>query len=186
MTQQDTRMILAAALEQTGRGDHDAFATVYRMTSAKLFGICLRMLPTRQEAEETLQDVYVSVWRKAAQFDAGRASAISWLAAIAHNRAIDRLRAARAHRPREVAEDAAYDIADDRPDADQILLFGEELTRLDHCLEELEERARWAIRSAFLTGRTHDELSRSAAMPVGTLKSIIRRGLMKLRGCMEP
>ena len=58
MTQQDTRMILAAALERTGRGDHDAFATVYRMTSAKLFGICLRILPTRQEAEETLQDVY--------------------------------------------------------------------------------------------------------------------------------
>ena len=186
MAQPDARMILTRALEQAAHGDHAAFATVYRMTSAKLFGICLRILPTRQEAEETLQEVYVSVWQKASQFDSSRASAITWLAAIAHHRAIDRLRAANASRRAEVAEVAAYDIADDRPDAASTLLFGEDLARLGRCLEQLEERARWAIRAAFLTGRTHDELSRSAAMPVGTLKSTIRRGLMKLRGCMEP
>src|SRR5919201_3653669 len=84
---------LAAALVRVAGGDRAALRMVYQDTSAKLFGVCLRILNDRSEAEDVLQDVYVTVWRKAATFDPGRASPITWMVAIARNRAIDRLRA---------------------------------------------------------------------------------------------
>src|SRR6476620_10041907 len=87
-----TRSQLAAALARVAGGDHAALRIVYQDTSAKLFGVCLRILKDRSEAEDVLQDVYVTVWRKAATFDSGRASPITWMVAIARNRAIDRLR----------------------------------------------------------------------------------------------
>src|SRR5260370_7122307 len=83
---------LAAAVVRVAGGDHAALRMVYKDTSAKLFGVCLRILKDRSEAEDVLQDVYVTVWRKAATFDPGRASPITWMVAIARNRAIDRLR----------------------------------------------------------------------------------------------
>ena len=83
---------LAAALVRVPGGDRAALRLVYQETSAKLFGVCLRILKDRSEAEDVLQDVYVTVWRKAASFDPGRASPITWMVAIARNRSIDRLR----------------------------------------------------------------------------------------------
>src|SRR5205807_10396961 len=96
MDEDATRSQLAAALARVAGGDHAALRIVYQDTSAKLFGVCLRILKDmkdRSEAEDVLQDVYVTVWRKAATFDPGRASPITWMVAIARNRAIDRLRA---------------------------------------------------------------------------------------------
>ena len=87
------RSLIAAALARIPGGDQAALQTVYRLTSAKLFGVALRILGERSEAEDVLQEVYVTVWRKAADFDAARASPMTWLIAIARNRAIDRLRA---------------------------------------------------------------------------------------------
>ncbi len=101
---------LAQALAAVAGGDRRAFERVYTATSAKLFGVCLRVLPDREEAEDVLQEVYATVWRKAGQFDASRASAITWLAMIARNRAIDRLRATPAAArtaPIELAETVA-------------------------------------------------------------------------------
>ena len=89
------RSLIAAALGRIPAGDRTALQTVYRLTSAKLFGVCLRILGERGEAEDVLQEVYVTVWRKAADFDASRASPMTWLIAIARNRSIDRLRASR-------------------------------------------------------------------------------------------
>ena len=92
------RSLIAAALGRIPAGDRAALQTVYRLTSAKLFGVCLRILGERAEAEDVLQEVYVTVWRKAADFDASRASPMTWLIALARNRSIDRLRATR-HEP---------------------------------------------------------------------------------------
>src|SRR6185503_13548596 len=89
------RSLIAAALNRIPAGDRPALQTVYRLTSAKLFGVCLRILGERAEAEDVLQEVYVTVWRKAADFDANRSSPMTWLIAIARNRSIDRLRASR-------------------------------------------------------------------------------------------
>ena len=92
MDAEAARSQLAAALVRVGTGDRAALRMVYQDSSAKLFGVLLRILKDRSEAEDVLQDVYVTVWRKAALFDPDRASAITWLVAIARNRAIDRLR----------------------------------------------------------------------------------------------
>ena len=107
------RSLIAAALARIPGGDRAALQTVYRLTSAKLFGVALRILGERSEAEDVLQEVYVTVWRKAADFDADRASPMTWLIAIARNRAIDRLRASRQSRRMEPI-DAADEVADAR------------------------------------------------------------------------
>ncbi|WP_164157983.1 sigma-70 family RNA polymerase sigma factor, partial [Sandarakinorhabdus rubra] len=107
---------LVLLLARVADGDAAAFQTFYDRTSAKLFGIILRILPERPEAEDVLQEVYVTVWRKAATFDASRASPITWVATIARNRAIDRLRARPAGRHAPV--ETALDLADDGPAPD--------------------------------------------------------------------
>ena len=114
------RSLIAAALGRIPDGDRAALQTVYRLTSAKLFGVCLRILGEYGDAEDVLQEVYVTVWRKAADFDARRASPMTWLIAIARNRSIDRLRASRTSRNME-AIDVAADVADTTPRADVAL-----------------------------------------------------------------
>lgn len=179
-----TRDELAVALVQAGQGDRSAFRTVYEATSAKLFGVCLRILPDRQTAEDVLQDTYVTVWRKAASFDASRASPITWLVTIARNRAIDRLRSAAPMKNAAPVEDA-HDLADSGPLASDVVEQADEAARLNGCLETLEDRARAVIRTAFFEGATYDELARRENVPLGTMKSWIRRGLMRLRSCLE-
>jgi RNA polymerase sigma factor (sigma-70 family) len=178
------RQALAAALDGVANGSDAALANVYDRTSAKLFGICLRILGDRGEAEDALQDVYVSVWRRAGSFDAARGSAITWLAALARNRAIDRLRSAGRARPTAPIEQA-LDVPDVRDNALALLETDEERRRLMHCLDELEAPASGAIRSAFFDGFTYAELAARAEVPLATMKSWVRRGLMRLRGCLE-
>jgi RNA polymerase sigma factor (sigma-70 family) len=179
-----TRSQLAAALARVAAGDRAALRLVYQDTSAKLFGVCLRILNDRSEAEDVLQDVYVTVWRKAGSFDPGRASPITWLVAIARNRSIDRLRASAASRRSEPIE-SAEDIRDDTPAALDLVVAAEQQARLNTCIGELEERQSRAIRSAFLEGVTYEQLAERMSVPLGTMKSWIRRGLMKLRACLE-
>src|SRR5262245_7587573 len=175
---------LVAALARVAGGDRAALRLVYQDTSAKLFGVCLRILKDRSEAEDVLQDVYVTVWRKAATFDPGRASAITWLVAIARNRAIDRLRARGAGgRPEPI--EAADAVSDPAPVAVERVELAQQYQRLARCLEELDARHSTAIRAAFLDGATYEELAARMNVPVGTMKSWIRRGLLKLRACLE-
>jgi RNA polymerase sigma factor (sigma-70 family) len=131
-----------------------------------------------------LQDVYLNVWRKAGAFGETRASPITWLVAIARNRAIDRLRSGRMLRLSEPVE-AASEIPDDAPLAAEALETAQERVRLNDCLDELEARQSAAIRAAFLDGLTYEELARRSGVPLGTMKSWIRRGLAKLRACLE-
>src|SRR5882757_5474438 len=179
-----TRSQLAAALVRVAGGDRAALRIVYQDTSAKLFGVCLRILNDRGEAEDVLQDVYVTVWRKAGSFDPARASPITWLVAIARNRAIDRLRSSAASRRSEPIE-TAEDVRDDAPAALDLVVAAEQRERLKTCLGELEERHSAVIRSAFLDGVTYEQLAQRMDVPLGTMKSWIRRGLMKLRTCLE-
>lgn len=174
---------LRAALHDVGLGDAAALKQVYDRTSAKLFGVCLRILGERSEAEDVLQEVYLSVWRNSAAFDPGRASPITWLATIARNRAIDRLRARRPVRSDGI--DSALDVPDPAPSAQIRLETTETVQRLEGCVGELESRYREAIRAAFLDGHTYETLSARAGVPLGTMKSWIRRSLMKLKACMD-
>src|SRR5229473_625132 len=179
-----TRSQLVAALVRVAGGDHAALRMVYQDTSAKLFGVCLRILKDRSEAEDVLQDVYVTVWRKAATFDPGRASPITWMVAIARNRAIDRLRVRGAGGRLQPIE-AADAVSDPSPAAVERVELAQQHQRLAGCLEELEARHAAAIRAAFLDGATYEELAARMSVPLGTMKSWIRRGLLKLRACLE-
>jgi RNA polymerase sigma-70 factor (ECF subfamily) len=177
------RAALVEALMRTGQEDRDAFRSVYRMTSAKLFGICLRICGDRQGAEDVLHDVYLTIWNRAGAYQPGRASPISWLATIARNRAIDWRR--REGRSRSAPVEEADAVPDGRPAQDDLLIADEANARLHHCLEGIESRQRGAIRSAFFGGLTYAELAERQAVPLGTMKSWVRRGLLALRGCLD-
>jgi RNA polymerase sigma factor (sigma-70 family) len=184
MDAEAARNQLAAALARVAGGDRAALRLVYQDTSAKLFGVCLRILNDRSEAEDVLQEVYVTVWRKAAAFDPGRASPITWMVAIARNRAIDRLRSSAVSRRTDPIE-AADAVSDPAPAASERVELAQQHQRLAGCLEELEARHSAAIRAAFLDGATYEELAARMNVPLGTMKSWIRRGLLKLRACLE-
>ena len=180
-----TRALLVAALARIPAGDRAALQTVYRLTSAKLFGVVLRILDERSEAEDVLQEVYLTVWRKAGDFDAARASPMTWLIAIARNRAIDRLRSGRIASRMDPIE-AASELAADTPGADRALEDTQTAATLAGCLDALASHERAALRGAFFDGNTYDELAQRMAVPLGTMKSWIRRAMLKLKACLEP
>jgi RNA polymerase sigma factor (sigma-70 family) len=184
MEQDAARKQLVAVLTRIAGGDRTALRLLYRDTSAKLFGVCLRILRDNGEAEDVLQDVYITVWRRAATFDPDRASPITWLGAIARNRSIDRLRAGTKARRMQPINDA-FEVSDDAPNALAQLEGDEEHRRLMDCLGELEPRHAAAIRAAFLDGASYEELAQRVDVPLGTMKSWIRRSLMRLRDCLE-
>ena len=177
------RAALIEALVATGREDRAAFRTLYRLTSAKLFGVCLRICQDRSAAEDVLSDVYLLIWRRAGAYEPGRASPITWLATIARNRAIDWRRSA-ANRP-STTLDNAPDIADEEPSAVDRLLRSEEDSRLHLCLDQLDDKQRRAIRTAFFDGLTYAELAERDSVPLGTMKSWVRRGLLRLKDCLD-
>jgi RNA polymerase sigma-70 factor (ECF subfamily) len=178
------RKRLRALMQRLGNGDRSAFPAIYEATKVKLFGICLRILGDQSEAEDALQDVYANLLRSADRYDPDRASPISWLATLARNRAVDRARkgGVRAH---AAPIDEAGALPDGVPLADEQLIDGERDARVHSCIETLSENQRRPIREAFFGGRTYDEIAHAEDVPPGTMRSRIRRGLMRLRDCME-
>ena len=177
------RARLVEALLATGQEDRAAFRTLYKLTSAKLFGVILRICNNRQAAEEVLSDVYLTIWKRAGAFEPGRASPISWLATIARNRAIDWRRAT--GRTLYTTLDEAPELADDHPSAIDTMLLDEGERSLHLCVEQLDDRQRAAIRAAFFDGLTYAEIAERQAVPLGTMKSWVRRGLMRLKDCLD-
>jgi RNA polymerase sigma-70 factor (ECF subfamily) len=185
MTVDDDRSRLTLALGAVAKGDRAALQIVYRQTSAKLMGVCLRILGDRSEAEDVLQETYITVWSRAGAFDPERGlSPITWLATIARNKAIDRVRASSKYKADQPMDEAA-DVADGAPAADDALGASQDAARLQHCLDELEPKHASAVRTAFFEGLTYDRLADRMAVPTGTMKSWIRRSLQRLRTCLE-
>ncbi len=180
----EARDKLKSAMVRLADGDRNALEEIYRATSAKLFGICLRILKDQKEAEDALQDVYLTLWRRADRYDPERASPISWLATFARNRAIDRLRVGKV-RSGSVPEEEAAPVSDPAPLVEDMLIDAERDARVHTCLETLDENARNAIRTAFFDGSTYAEIAEADDTPLGTVKSWVRRGMMKLRKCLE-
>lgn len=175
---------LRAAMVRLAEGDSQALEEIYQATRVKLFGICLRILGDRKEAEDALQDVYINLWQRADRYDPERASPISWLATFARNRAIDRLRTGKVRGGAVPVEEAAP-LPDETPLADALLVDAEQNAQIHKCLQTLDERTQMHIRSAFFDGYTYAQLAERADVPLGTMKSWIRRGLQKLRACLE-
>ncbi len=175
---------LRAAMVRLADGDSAALEEIYDATRVKLFGICFRILGDRKEAEDALQDVYVNLWQRADRYDPDRASPISWLATFARNRAIDRLRTGKV-RGGAVPVEEANPLPDSAPLADSLLVDAENAAQIHTCLAGLDENTRGHIRGAFFEGYTYAQLAEAADVPLGTMKSWIRRGLQKLRVCLE-
>lgn len=176
------RARLTEFLVATGRGDRAAFEQLYRRTSAKLFGVCFRIFGNQSEAEDVLQDVYITIWNKAATYEAGRASPITWLVTVARNRSIDRLRGV--GRTGLAPLDEAAEVADPSPAADTVLIAQGDDAALSHCINGLNPRDAGFIRASFLQGATYADLAMRDGLPLGTVKSRIRRALLALRQCL--
>ncbi|MBB1060138.1 sigma-70 family RNA polymerase sigma factor [Marilutibacter spongiae] len=175
---------LRALLARVAEGDALAFDALYRDASPRLMGVCLHLLADRAEAEDVLQDVFVTVWNKAAQFDPRKAGAMTWMATVARNRSIDRLRA-RPAAQRLAPIDLAEALADEGPTPAASAASAQDGRRLDACIDELEPRRQRLVRIAFFEGATYEELSQRVGSPLGSIKSWIRRSLQQLRACLE-
>lgn len=174
---------LAAILKQVAERDQDAFETLYHATSAKMYGIVLRILSSRSLADEVLQEVYVRIWQHAGDFNPDKASPITWMAAIARNRALDEARRPiHAARPRDL--DDLPEIPADLEDP----LAGRERSDgfkdLLRCLSLLDRERREILLLAYYRGMSRDDLARRFNHPTATIKTWLHRSLTQLRTCL--
>ncbi len=171
-------------LSRVATADQEAFGDLYDATSAKLYGIVLRILRRRDLADEVLQEVYVKIWERAGDFDPSRGSPITWMATIARNRALDE---ARKQSPVSI-EDApeALNIPSDDPLPLQLAETAEDVRRLHVCLDRLEPKKRELVILAYMNGATREELSQRYGHPVATIKTWLHRSIAQLRSCLSP
>ena len=176
----------AQALEQllarSALGDRGAFQELYRATAPKLFGVALRILRREDWAEEVLQECYVSVWRHAAEYRPGLAAPMTWMTSIVRNRCLDWLRRPN---PEPIDDEALQEIESGNPGPLALLEQGRDSAALARCLRGLEAKQRQAIALAFFDGLSHAELAQHLREPLGTVKTWVRRGLARLRSCLE-
>lgn len=163
--------------------DRAAFAALYARSSPKLFGVALRILKDRGEAEEALQEIYVKIWAKAERFAGSQGTGMAWLCAIARNHAIDVLRARRP--PADPIGDDGLDVVDLAPDPEEACLLRGEGRRIDRCMQELDSDRAGAVRSAYIEGLSYQELAERHQVPLNTMRTWLRRSLLKLRECMD-
>jgi RNA polymerase sigma-70 factor (ECF subfamily) len=162
--------------------DRQAFRDLYGRTSAKLFGVTLRILRDRSEAEEALQEVYVKIWQRADRYVPGGYSPISWLVAVARNHALDVLRA---RKPASEDIDVALEVADAGPSPEQAAADRDERSRIVDCLGQLDPDRAAAVRGAYLDGFSYEELATRHSVPLNTMRTWLRRSLLKLRECLS-
>ena len=173
---------LAELIGRVAIGDRKAFVVLYDVTSPKLFSICLRILKNRPEAEEALQEIYVKIWQRAKVFAIGSGTPAAWLAAIARNQAIDLMRT---RKPLADELDSAYDLADPGLGPEGQAVITDEGRRIDTCMEELEAERAVAVKKAYVEGLSYQELADQFGVPLNTMRTWLRRSLLKLRECME-
>lgn len=173
---------LSGLIARVALGDRKAFSALYAETSAKLFGVSLRILKDRAQAEDAVQEVYVRIWRRAGSFRVGQASAMAWLVTIARNQAIDMVRA---RQPATLEYDDAPDVADTDPDPEARAAMSGEARRIEACLGELEADKAAAVVAAYVEGLSYLELAGQNGVPLNTMRTWLRRSLLKLRECLN-
>lgn len=194
-----TPSVLAALIARVAREDPAAMRALYELTAAKLFGVALRILVRREWAEEALQESYVNIWRHAGDYREGLAAPLTWMSAIVRNRSLDCLR--RQHFGRtdagsgsagsagfagfaEWSDALDESLAGDTRDPLDAALLSQSARRLAYCMRRLDASQRQAVALAYLRDASHSEIAETLAVPLGTVKSWVRRGLEKLRTCM--
>ena len=172
---------VAEMIAKCAAADRSAFRALYRDTSAKLMGVLLRMLRERAEAEDALQEVYTRVWLRAGRYDPTKGRGMTWLIAIARNLAIDKLRA----RPEATSDDGLDTVQDSAPRAETRLVAQGEARRMADCFNTLEPDRADAVRGAYLNGLSYVDLAARHAVPLNTMRTWLRRSLLKLKECLE-
>ncbi|MBL9048883.1 MAG: sigma-70 family RNA polymerase sigma factor [Tabrizicola sp.] len=172
---------VADLITKCAASDRAAFRMLYRDTSAKLMGVLLRMLGERAEAEDALQEVYTRVWLRAGRYDPAKGRGMTWMIAIARNLAIDRLRA----RPESHGDDDMDQVADTAPRAETRLVAQGEARRMADCFATLEPDRAAAVRGAYLNGMSYIELADRHSVPLNTMRTWLRRSLLRLKECLE-
>lgn len=171
-------------IAQVALEDRGALSELYNRTSAKLFGVCLRILKDRAAAEEALQDVYVKIWRYADRYAANGLSPMTWLIAVARNTAIDALRSEQRHN-KQTALDEALTLPAPGPTPEGAVIATGETRRILGCMDELEKVHRAAVRGAYLEGLSYAQLADAAGVPLNTMRTWLRRSLMRLKACLQ-
>ncbi|MBS0417284.1 MAG: sigma-70 family RNA polymerase sigma factor [Proteobacteria bacterium] len=173
---------LQTLLDRCAAADSGALERLYELASPLLFAALTRILRRRALAEEALQDVFVSIWQRASQFQASRGRPMVWMMSIARYRAIDLLRHERSA-PMLVPElPERIDAGDDKEEAGSWMPAA---GLLERCLGLLNDQQRSCLELAYVGGNSHEDISRLTGNPLGTVKSWIRRGLQSLRKCLE-
>ncbi len=179
----DASASLEDVVARVARGDEDAFEVLFRRTAGSVLGMVRRVLRDPAQSEEVAQEVMVEVWRTATRFDAGRGSATSWILTMAHARAVDRVRSAQASRDRE----RRIGVRDSMREYDEVAEEVEvrmEQQAVRQCLVGLTELQRESVQLAYYGGYTYREVAELLDVPLGTVKTRLRDGLIRLRDCL--
>ncbi|PUA81353.1 ECF RNA polymerase sigma factor SigK [Nocardioides currus] len=179
----DTAARLASLMQRSSRGDEAAFAELYDATSARAYGLALRVVRNPAHAEEVVQEAYLDTWRTSSRFDPARGTAIGWLLTIVHRKAVDRVRSAES----ATARDETYHRETRQTEHDTTLEAAHaslEAQRVRVAVAGLTEVQREAVELAFFGGYTHTQVATMLDVPVGTAKTRIRDGLIRLRDAM--
>ena len=178
---------LIALIDRVATRDHSALKSLYEKTSGKLFGLAMRVVGQRDAAEDVLQEAFITIWRVAGDYRSALSPPMAWLGLIVRSRGLDSLRrrnADRAHLTQELDENMASIIEGDSPSPMSVAQASEQACALHECLAQLEQRQREVVSLAYLRELTHSELAAQLKLPLGTVKTWIRRGLEQLRGCL--
>ncbi len=182
MTDLSSPQALAEYLSGCAAGDHKALRKLYDQTSAKLFALILRIVKDRQQSEDCLQQVYIKVWQASSSYDRLKASPMTWMNTIARNQSLDLLRKLNRE---PFMDDEGLDLQQDTGRSqEQLVSLSQEQSLIHRCLKVLNDQQRQCLELAYFDGVTHQGLSDQLDVPLGTVKTWIRRGLLRLKECM--
>ena len=181
----DTELI--ALIDRVALADEKALKQLYELTSPKLYGVAVRVVTNRDWAEDVLQEAFINIWRIAGDYKATLSPPMAWMALVVRSRGLDFLRrraTGRADRMQELDDVIADTVAGDSPNPMDVTQASQQAQLLYNCLSQLDNKQREVVSLAYMRDMSHGELAEQLKLPLGTVKTWIRRGLEQLRGCM--
>ena len=178
---------LIALIDRIALADEKALRELYEMTSSKLYGVAVRVVTNREWAEDVLQEAFINIWKIAGDYKATLSPPMAWMALVVRSRGLDFLRrraSERADRMQELDDVISDTVAGDSPNPMDVAQASEQAIALHNCLSQLDNKQREVVSLAYMRDMSHGELAEQLKLPLGTVKTWIRRALMQLRGCM--